>query len=616
MKKTLLYSALALGSLTISSCGDSFLELDPVGAVSESTLTSNEGIDYVLNAAYSTFYGMQGSVWDMGRSSLTNWIWGDILGADANKGSTATDQSDLTALETWGIVSSNTYLQEKWDAVYESVKRCNNVLDMAQKMGDNLTNSAQVQAQARFVKAVWLFEAIRTFGAAIPYVSLEDYQASTDPVVSNVDESGNPVYIWDKVRDDLQYAIDNLPETWSDSEKARATSWQAKAVLAKLYLYWSSPYNGKNGTADHWNDCKTLLDDIIANGKNAQGTKYRLVDNYDDLFEVETSDWNGEDVFDIQTSLSGTQIYTNAVVSGYSTAQPGASGIGGWGFYQPTYEFVNSFIVDANGLPASDYTSKTPLTQMTDGNVVTDLNTYTDPRLDVCAGRFGVPFYDYGIPTTATLTGWVRDYSNGGLYMNKKNLPKKADRPSYASATYPSSTAKNYHIIRYADILLMRAEVAIHENDLSTALQLINQVRRRAANSVYTTAGNETYYADAGIAVPTGYTFDNKVSGTTVTNTVANYRLGLYTSFANTTEATTALKREMRAEFGMEGHRWFDLARWGEVADVLNNEFKPFESRYLNKYGNVYGSNWVTMPLPENEIITANGRFVQNENWK
>ena len=616
MKKAILYSALALGSLSMTSCGDSFLEMDPVGAVSESTLTSNEGIDYVLNAAYNTFYGMQTSVWAMGHASMTDWIFGDIMGADANKGSTSTDQSDLTALETWTIVSSNSYLTEKWNAVYESVKRCNNVIDMAEKMGETLPNKDQVIAQARFIKGVWMFEAIRVFGAAIPYVTLEAYQTSTDPQVGNVDENGNYIYVWDQVEADLTYAAANLPETWDDSEKARATSWQAKAMLAKLYLYWSSPYNGTNDTQDHWAACKSLLDDIIANGKNAQGTKYRLVDNYADLFDAATSDWNGEDVFDIQTTISGTQIYTSAVIAAYSVSQPGASGIGGWGFYQPTYEFVNSFIVDENGLPDESYRSKAPLTQMVSNTVTSDLETYTDPRLDVCAGRFGIPFLDYGVPSQSTITGWVRDYTNGGLYMNKKPEPKKSDRPSYASATYPGSTAKNYHIIRYADILLMRAEVAIHDGELDKAKDLINQVRKRAANSVYTTKGNESYYEDAGMAVPTGYTFDNKVAGTTVTNTVANYRLGLYTSFANADEATKALEREMRAEFGMEGHRWFDLARWGEVADVLNNEFKAYEVQYLSKYSNVYGANWVTLPIPETEIITAAGRFKQNVNWQ
>ena len=72
----------------------------------------------------------------------------------------------------------------------------------------------------------------------------------------------------------------------------------------------------------------------------------------------------------------------------------------------------------------------------------------------------------------------------------------------------------------------------------------------------------------------------------------------------------------MRAEFGMEGHRWFDIARWGIVADRLN-AYRAYEGQFFpGKFGNVYNVNWVTFPIPQNEIQTAMGRFVQNENWK
>jgi hypothetical protein len=459
-----------------------------------------------------------------------------------------------------------------------------------------------------------MFEGIRMFGAAIPYVSLEDYQASTDPQVSNVDESGNYVYIWDKVAADLKEAASKLPETWTNTtgygagQYGRATSWMAKAMLAKLYLYWSSPFNGKNATADHWSDAKALLDDIINNGVDAKGKKFQLAKTYAELFNnAATSDWTGESVFDVQLTINGTQTDTNAIISNPAPGSPGALGIGGWGFYQPTYEFVNSFMVDEDGLPLANYTDYEPLTVIGDPNPVTDLDTPLDPRVDYCAGRFGVPYLDYGIPTS--IGGWVRDYTNGGLYMNKKYQHRLADRGGTAVATAVSSNAANYHVIRFADILLMRAEVAIHENDLETALKYINQVRERAANSdggfVKNPAANKTF---------TYVKEDGSKKETP--GAAATYKIGLYKSFANATEAHTALEREMRAEFGMEGHRWFDIARWGTVANVLN-AYRAYEGTYFpGKFGNVYNENWVTFPIPVTEIQTAMGRFVQNENWK
>ena len=217
MKKVLLYSAFALGTLTMSTgCGDSFLSLTPVSSTSEATLSDAAGVNYLLTGAYATFNSMVSSAGGMGEASLTNWVWGDIVGGDANKGSLASDQPDLTMLETWSWGTENGYIKNRWDAVYESVKRCNQVISLANKLGDALPNATEVIAQAKFIKGFWMYEAIRVYGPAIPYVSVEDYEASTDPQVSNVDENGNYVYIWSKVEQDLKDAIAGLPETCAD----------------------------------------------------------------------------------------------------------------------------------------------------------------------------------------------------------------------------------------------------------------------------------------------------------------------------------------------------------------------------------------------------------------
>ena len=602
MKKVLLYSAFALASLTMSTgCGDDFLELTPVSSTSEGTLSTPEGVDYLLTGAYSTLNSMVSSAGGMGEASLTNWVWGDIVGGDANKGSTASDQPDLTQLETWSWSSENGYIKNRWDAVYESVKRCNNVISLATRLADQLPNAADIIAQAQFLKGFWMFEAIRIYGPAIPYVSVEDYEASTDPQVSNVDESGNYVYIWDKVEADLKAAIAALPATRPSGQYGRATSWQAKAVLAKFYVYWSSPYDGSAGYgANKWSEAKSLLDEIIASGVDAKGQKYQLANDYQALWHYETSDWTGESIFDVQFTFNGTTSQTASPFHTHATEFSGALGYGGWGFYQPSFEFVNSYIVDNAGLPLSvaEYTAHAPLTPM--GDINTDLSVYTDPRLDVNAGRFGVPYLDWGIPSN--LSAFIRDYGNGGMYLNKKNHAWKQERAG-ASTTNPTSTAINYHIIRFAEILLMRAEIAVNEGDLATALNYINQIRARAAKFYVAAEGSSAYV------------LDDKVNGTTGANAAANYRIGLYPSFASAAEAREALEREYRLEFGMEGHRWFDIARWGKVADVLN-AYAASESKYLGKFVNTYSPTWVNFPIPASEINTAMGRFVQTANWK
>ena len=605
MKKVLLYSAFALGTLTMSTgCGDNFLLLTPVSSTSEATLSDAAGVDYLLTGAYSSFNSMLSSAGGMGEASLTNWVWGDIAGGDANKGSTASDQPDLTQIETWNWSTANGYIKNRWDAVYESVKRCNAVISLATKLSDQLPNATEVIAQAKFIKGFWMFEAIRVYGPAIPYVSVEDYEASTDPQVSNVDESGNYVYIWNKVEQDLKDAIDGLPETWG-GDYGRATKWQAKAVLAKLYLYWASPYDGSAGYGDSskYASAKTLLEEIITSGVDAKGQKYTLADTYQALWHYETSDWTGESVFDVQFTFNGNTSQTASPHHTHATEFSGALGYGGWGFYQPSYEFVNNHIVDANGLPLSfaEYTAHKPLT--TPNTDQTDLSIFTDPRLDVSAGRFGVPYQDYGIPSG--LSTFVRDSGNGGVYLNKKQHGWKAERAG-AATTNPTSTAMNYHVIRFADILLMRAEVAYFEGDYTTVIDIVNQIRTRAAKG----------FVAAEEGTVGSYSMENLVDGKTVAGAAANYRIGLYpASYATADKAWDALEREIRLEFGMEGHRWFDIARWGKAAERLNAYAKA-ESKYLGKFINTYQTNWVNFPIPQSEIQTAQGRFVQTPAWK
>ena len=606
MKKVLLYSAFALGTLTMSTgCGDNFLMLTPVSSTSEATLSDAQGVDYLLTGAYSTLNSMLSSAGGMGEASLTNWVWGDIVGADANKGSTASDQPDLTQLETWNWSTANGYIKNRWDAVYESVKRCNAVISQATKLGDALANGAEVIAQAKFIKGFWMYEGIRIYGPAIPYVTVEDYENSTDPQVTNVDENGNYVYIWDKVAQDLIDAANGLPETWPEGQYGRATKWQAKAVLAKLYMNWSSPYDGSAGygTGNKWTEVAGILDDIIANGKDAKGTKYQLASTYDALWNYETSDWTGESVFDVQFTFHGTTSQTASPHHTHATQIASALGYGGWGFYQPTYEFVNSHIVDANGLPLSfaEYTAHKPLTEV--GTPNTDLSVFTDPRLDVSAGRFGVPYLDWGTPDA--VAAYIRDYGNGGMYLNKKNHSWKAERAG-ASTTHPVSTAVNYHIIRFAEILLMRAECHWQAGEYDKVIEIVNQIRARAAKGFV--AADETTVGS--------YSMENKIDGTTTAGAAANYRIGAYpASYANAAQAREALEREYRLEFGMEGHRWFDIARWGKAADVLN-AFAKAESQYLGKYVNTYSPSWVNFPIPQSEVQTAQGRFVQTAAWK
>jgi len=618
MKKAILYSALALATtLGMSSCGDDFLKIDPTGAVSEGTLTNDQGIDFVLTGAYSSLNGMFSNAWSHPGNSIANPIIGDVMGGDAYKGSDTTDQPDWLALEIYSFNGSNPYIKDKWTAVYEAVKRANLIISMVNKGGAAISNADQIIGQALFLKAIWMFEGIKCFGAAIPYVSVEDYEANVDPQVSNVDESGNYVYIWDKVEADLKEAISKLPATWPAGEQGRATSWMAKALLGKVYLFWSSPYNGNNGSNPaKLADAKAMLEDVLNNGVDAKGQKYTLAENYDDLYRLATSDWTGESIIDIQLTIDGNNILTQAVYGGFYTGFRATytAPLGqGWGFYQPSYNYVNSMIVDANGLPLADfdnYASVKPLSSFDGTNLKTDLSVAVDPRLDYSATRAGVPFLDWGIDLQPN---WIRNIQDGGPYQSKKEQPGLTEIAIPNS--YSVSSVKNFHILRLADVKLMLAEIAIRQGDLETARTQINDIRKRAANSCLMADYNEFEYNNKTYVVTKGnYTFDDKVNGKTVTGTAGNYRIGLYPAFASEADAWTALKRERRAELSFEGMRFFDLCRWGEVGSVLG-KYVDTEHYFFTKF-TVKPANFAMLPLPTDELNTAAGRFVQNADWK
>ena len=622
MKKISILASL-ISLLVITGCSD-FMEISPVGKVDKAALLAHdEGINMALNSMYSWLYTMN---YDNFGAPLSNYQYGDVMGGQANKGSSAADQSTFSMLEVYEITLDNGYLSAKWNSCYNGIARANDVISLAGSVKDELAATpgeskdkyAETVAQGLFMRAFWHFEAIKMFGAAVPYIGTEEYARAVDPKVSNVDESGNYIYIWEKVIADAKAAYDDLPETWS-ATPGYVNKWAAAGLLGKVYAYYSSPYNGKNGTGNHWNDALTALKNVIDNGKDAKGQKYRLADTYQDLYTAGISDWTGESVFDIQHTISGTQTATNTINGGPHIGMVGKLGQGGWGFYQPSYDMANSYIVNDNGLPLLDnsYRSKPALSWLEEGStkIHTHLDVYVDPRIDFSIGRFETPYLDYSVPLT--IDGWIREFSNGGPYLNKKNIPNNSDRGSLAVSTSAASSAKNFHLIRYADILLLYAEALIETGNLAEAGKYINQVRARAAN-VYLTAVE--YDADGNILGPgsSEYELDDLVNGKKGAAAAANYRIGLYpdSQFASKESALKALRFERHIELALEGHRWFDLVRWGTAKDELTG-FLDFEKTKLFKYdGKAYPTNLYTLPIPDNQIKTMEGILVQNENWR
>ncbi|MGV3589171.1 MAG: RagB/SusD family nutrient uptake outer membrane protein, partial [Adhaeribacter sp.] len=216
-----------------------------------------------------------------------------------------------------------------------------------------------------------------------------------------------------------------------------------------------------------------------------------------------------------------------------------------------------------------------------------------DPRLDWTVGRRGIPFLDWGVHPGKT---YVRDQAYGGPYSPKKHVMYRSDVGTNTFAGNPRLNANNYRMIRYSHVLLWLAEVETELGNLEAARGYVNQIRRRAAN-------------------PDG--FVKKADGTPA----ANYVIKEYTTpWTDKAQARKAVQFEQRLEFGMEGHRRFDLVRWG-IADQVLNAYYAVEG---NKRSYLKGVQFVKgkheyFPIPIQEILnsTVAGKptLTQNPNY-
>ena len=516
-------------SLVSVACKDSFLEIPVTGQLSNAQLNSKAGIEGSLIGAYSILNGRGDRL-----ASFANWVWGGIRGGDANKGTDPGDFSSINPLQRFETISTGD-VGGTWGVKYEGIARCNSTLRLLASAGSDVSaaDKIRITAEARFLRGLYYFDLKRLYNMA-PYIDeTVDYGTGIDKVANNTD-------LWPKIEADVKFAYDNLPET--QGAVGRVNKWAAAAQLAKTYLY-----QNKNTEA------KALFDLIIANGKTSNGKKYGLVAKYADMFKA-SNDNSEESVFAIQAAANtGSVNNANPEFDLNFPYNTGPNGPGNCcGFNQPSFDYVNAFRTNANGLPLLDGSYNVVANQVKSDMGVLTKEAFTpdagnlDPRLDHAVGRRGLPFLDWQNHPGAD---WIRNQPNGGPYTPKKFTYYKSDRGTLQdnSSWTPGYSAVNVPIIRFADVLLMAAEAEIEVGSLTKALEYTNMVRKRAAN-------------------PDGFVVraDGKAA--------AKYVITPYTAteFASKESARTAIRFERRLELGDEGHRFFDLVRWKVAAQTIN----------------------------------------------
>lgn len=556
MKKitALITSALLLGSI---SCSDDFLEVQPLGVLSEANLANKTGVNMVLIGAYSMLDGVQTNVnspfpdWT---GSADNWVYGSVVSDDAYKGSNAGDQPEISIMEAFSHTADLIHFRGKWRAVYDGVARSNDVIQLVAKTTDMTdVEKTSAIAQARFLRGHYHFEARKMFGK-VPYID----DATYDPTNPNSTKLPNTEEIWSKIEADLDFGYKNLPHRWSGAP-GRATKWAAGALLAKLYMFQGD-----------YTKAKPILEDIVANGG------YSLVASYHDNYRAATNN-NTESIFEIEFSVNDGAAISNNGNRGHTLNYPYGGGAltTCCGFFQPSQNLVNAFKTDVNGLPLLDDFNTVDVPG--DNSVAYTDNL--DPRLDWTVGRDGVPYLDWGTHNAQ----YIRDRAYAGPFSPKKSSPYRSENGTLTWTNNPRQNANNYRFIKLSHVILWLAECEVELNgDLDKARTLVNQIRTRAAN-------------------PAGFV---KIGA----NPAANYVINNYqTSWAgDQATARKAVRFEMRLEFAMEGHRFFDLVRWGVADQVINNYLTVEKTKrlYLANASFVKGKHEI-FPIPNQEILNS-----------
>lgn len=507
---SLVAGGLLAGGMALQACDDDFLDRKPLSNLTNSNFyTSAEDAVAAVNAAYDPLQ------WDV--HSRMDWIFGDVVGGDTDKGSTDDqDYSEILQFQNFTQNAGAPLLMDFWSQLYDGVYRANLVLERVPPIDMDETLKARILGEAKFLRAHYYFTLVKAFGRVPVITKVLNPDEVFVPRPANISEN------WDLIEQDLREAIEVLPVSYTGANVGRATKGAAQALLAKTNLWQSTPEGCTNtpyATTDQYQEVVDLTGDIMNSGN------YRLVEDFENLFLLEGE--NGpEHIFSVQ-GVGGTGGWNNDN-DGLALNQwvsPRTADISGWGFSTPI------------GPNTPQGYGGNPLIKV--DNIVEAFEP-CDPRLSQSILRPGdqINGLTYG-----------PNWSRTGYSIKKFLIPE-------TQLTGAANSPLNITLIRYADVLLWRAEALNELGRTADAVELVNMIRARARQSV------------PGATCP----------------------LPLPASVSQS-ELRNLIILERRRELAFEGHRFFDLVRTCRAEAVLNAMGRPFK----------VGKNEL-FPIPQAEI--------------
>lgn len=536
----ILYTSILSTGLFLSGCSASFLDVEPMTDVLENNFYKT--IDDAEMALIGCYDGYQRT---SSNGNLSFTVASEILSDNCFGGTGHTDGRGYQVLDRFDKAQSpsdNNLFDGTWTDYYAGIFRCNTLLTKMEEtdFGDQQNTQLRIEGETRFLRAIMYFDLVRLFGR-VPLL--------TSPTSENVPQV-EAKETYQLIVEDLKFAADNIPaDAYPKSNAAnndgRVTAHAAKALLARVYLFYTG-YYGVDDLAVTKAEVLAGLEEVISSNE------FALVEEFKNLWPassytpvssdntLDRSQYAGKGNIEVvfAKKFNNTQNYNGNIDGNRWVVMLGLRNTNfspygqGWGACTVNPRLVNAF---------SD----------NDGRKVASI-------IDI-EGE-GIAGFD------------INDQREYTGYANKKYTPTSL--PDGSSNTggdndFQISQDQDYFVIRYADVLLMAAELGSPQ-----AQSYFDLVRQRAYGSGYTS---------------------------------------LPVSKGN-------IMQERRFEFAFEGIRYWDLLRQGintaataiaQTQSVLSGSAPDqvvIDAQQIIRTGGF-------MQIPDNQITLSNGVLIQNEGW-
>lgn len=532
MKKAKLYITLA-GLLILGSCGEGFLDSEPYTERGDvSFYKTPEDAFAALTGVYDGLQQMYSSGWSI---PVASEILSDNAFGGLGKGEYTSELFD--EFDQQRAPAERDVLRDNWKQYYRAIYRCNTLLGKLDGVawGDKEELNNQYAAEVRFIRALAYFDLVRLF---------ENVVLLTEPSAEILPQS-SPDEVYKVIAEDLQFAVEHLPKVEYASQPAgqhgRVTKWAAEALMARVFLFYTG-YYGKPDLAGVISKQQALdnLEDLI------QNSGHDLVPDFKTLWPAASlatyaGERNIENIFNIKFTYTST-----------------------WdGNVDGNHWLVMLGIRNGNYVPyGMGWGAATVNPKL--------WNTYEDTDTRKTATIISIAGENLEINNSDQ-----QDYTG---YYNKKYTPMSVQDEDGAKSlaeklggvSFMIGQYQDYIVIRYADVLLMAAELGS-----PNAQAYFDKVRKRA-------------HGDNFVSKPVNP--------------------------ANILE-------ERRLEFAFEGIRYWDLLRQGigvaastiaETTEVLTAGVTTTKTISASKIEKTRGF----LQIPNSEITLSGAKLKQNEGWE